>query len=43
MIRKLSYGDNFPRKILCVRKSSLGTGLIELNTVIDLFQCASMR
>ena len=36
MIRKVGLGDKFPRKLLCVQKSSLGIGLIEPNTVIDM-------
>ena len=35
MIRKLSLGDKFPRKLLCVQKTSLEVGLIAPNTKID--------
>ena len=34
MIRKLGLGDKFPRKLLHAHKTSLGVGLIALNTVI---------
>ena len=36
MIRKLGLRDKFPRKLLCVQKTSLGVGLIAPNTVIDM-------
>ena len=36
MIRKLGLGDNFPRKLLCVQKKSLGVGLIVPYAVIDM-------
>ena len=29
IMRKMGLGDNFPRKLLCVKKSALGVGLIE--------------
>ena len=35
IIRKMWLGDNFPRKLLCVKKSALGVGLIEPKMVID--------
>ena len=35
MIRKLGLGDKFPRKLLCVKKTSLGVGLITPQTAID--------
>ena len=35
IIRKMRLGDNFPRKLLYVKKSALGVGLIEPATVID--------
>ena len=34
-VRKMGLGNNFPRKLLHVKKSALGVGLIEPKTVID--------
>ena len=34
-IRKMRLGDKFSRKLLCAKKSFLGVGLIEPETVID--------
>ena len=36
MIRKLESGDNFPRQLLCARKSSLGIGLIDPTTAAGI-------
>ena len=35
MIRKIGLGDKFPRKLSCVKKTSLGGGLITPQTTID--------
>ena len=35
IIRKMWLCDSIPRKIMCVRNSALGVGLIELKTEID--------
>ena len=35
MIKKLRLGDNLPKKLLHVKKSCLGVGLIETITVIE--------
>ena len=35
IIRKMKLGDNFPRKLLHMKKSASGVGLIEPKTVID--------
>ena len=34
-VRKMGLGNNFPRKLLYVKKSALGIGLIEPKMVID--------
>ena len=36
MIRKVGLGDNFPQKLLHVRKLALGAGLIEPSIAIDM-------
>ena len=36
MIRKVRLGDNFPQKLLHVRKLALGAGLIEPSIAIDM-------
>ena len=35
LTRKMKLGNKFPRKLLHVRKSALGIGLVEPNTVMD--------
>ena len=35
LTRKMKLGDKFTRKLLHVRKSALGIGLVEPNTVMD--------
>ena len=36
MIRKVGLGNNLPRKLSCVWKSSLGIGSIEPNTSMEI-------
>ena len=36
MVRKLVLGEKFPRKLFCVKKTSLGVGLIDPTAAIDM-------
>ena len=40
--RKMGLGDNFPRKLLHVKKSVLGVGLFESKTAIDYLAIKSL-
>ena len=39
MIRKLGLGDKFPRKLLHVKKTELGLGLVEPSIVMEIAAC----